>query len=323
MNPLISVIVPVYKVEPYLDRCVRSILNQNYREFELILVDDGSPDRCGEMCDEWAKRDGRIRVFHKKNGGLSSARNHGLDRAKGDYLSFIDSDDWVEEDYLSYLHSLFPEDPLCRLVGCNHRIIRGKHSDAACHLQTDKQTFSRRDAFESALFHGCVDVSAWAKLYRKEVFEALRFPEGRLFEDTWLFGDILNRTDQYVFGGKVCYNYLMRSDSTVNQGFREKNLEYIEAAERLAELAVACDPALKTAGIRRINHARMSVLRYMEHCEEKYKPLRAELRTAVLSEAPLYIPCSRTPKRDRIAVNLLKAGLGGFYTGWRIYGKLR
>ena len=102
-HSLISVIVPIYKVQDYLKECIESIINQTYSDIEVILVDDGSPDRCPQMCDEWAKRDSRIRVVHKKNGGLSSARNAGLDVAKGEYISFVDSDDFVEETMLEEL----------------------------------------------------------------------------------------------------------------------------------------------------------------------------------------------------------------------------
>ena len=105
-STIISVIVPVYKVEQYLDRCISSILQQTFEKFEVILVDDGSPDRCPLMCDEWAKRDERVKVIHKKNGGLSSARNAGIDIAKGRYINFVDSDDWMEKDALSYLYEL-------------------------------------------------------------------------------------------------------------------------------------------------------------------------------------------------------------------------
>ena len=103
---MISVVVPVYKVEIYLDKCIQSVLNQTFRDFELILVDDGSPDRCGEICDQWAEKDHRIRVIHKSNGGLSDARNAGISQAKGEWLSFVDSDDWIAEDMLETLYRL-------------------------------------------------------------------------------------------------------------------------------------------------------------------------------------------------------------------------
>ena len=318
-KPLISVIIPVYNTETYLDKCIRSVLAQDYGNLELILVDDGSTDRSGPMMDDLAEQDSRIVVIHKKNGGQSSARNVGLDRAKGEYISFVDSDDHVTPDYLTYLLSLFPEDDGCRISACNHLIVRGEHSTE--NTGEGDRVLSREEAFEEVLFHGCIDVAPWGKLYRREVFETLRFPEGRIFEDTWLFGSILNATDRISFGRIPCYNYIIRDLSTVRKEFSPKNLQYIEAAERLAEEALACSPALQTGAVRRINHARLSVLRYMEHSGEK--ELKRTLRREVLRDAPQFIRHPRTPKRDRIAVTLLRAGLHPYYLGWKIYTRIR
>ena len=320
-RPLISVIVPVYKVEQYLDRCVESVLSQDFNDFELILVDDGSPDRCGELCDGWARKDGRIRVIHKQNGGLSSARNCGLDHAEGAYVSFIDSDDWVKKDYLSYLLSLFEDG--CSVTACNHTVIRNGKGKNNSDAERGKVVLTRRQAFEEVLFHGCIDVSGWGKLYKKEVFDGIRYPEGRLFEDTYLFGDILKRTERVVFGSVPCYLYEMHGGSIVNKRFTEKNLQYIEAAERLSALALEEDPSLRTGAVRRVSHAKLSVLRYMENCDEKYVQLRGKLREEVLKDAPQYIKDPRTPKRDRIAVGLLRLGTGPFYFGWNLYGIMR
>ena len=326
IRPLISVIVPVYGAEAFLDRCVASVLAQDFKDFELLLVDDGSPDRCGDICEGWANRDPRVRTFHKDNGGQSSARNYGLDHARGKYVAFVDSDDWVTPDYLSYLLGLFSMDDnrkTCMFTACNHTIVRNGRSVKACDIRVPTVALSRRAAFGDVLFHGCIDVSPWAKLYRREVFDALRFPEGRLFEDTWLFGDMLNRTEMVRYGSKACYFYEMHVESTVNRSFREKNLEYIEAAEKLAAEAVACDPDNAIGAIRRINHARLSVLRYMEQCDDRYRELRQDLRSKVLKDAPKYIGDSRTPRRDKLAVMLLKLGLKPFYFGWNLYGKMR
>lgn len=318
-KPLISVIIPVYNTETYLDKCVRSVLMQDYDNFELILVDDGSTDSSSQIMDDLAEQDSRIVVIHKENGGQSSARNVGLDRAKGAYISFVDSDDHVTPDYLSYLLSLFPEDDGCRISACNHLIVRGEHGTE--NTGEGDRVLARKEAFEEVLFHGCIDVAPWGKLYRREIFETIRFPEGRIFEDTWLFGSILNATDRISFGSKPCYNYIIRESSTVRKEYSPKNLQYIEAAERLAQEALACSPALKTGAVRRINHARLSVLRYMEHSEEK--ELKRTLRREVLHDAPQFIRHPRTPKRDRIAVTLLRAGLRSYYLGWKIYSSLR
>ncbi len=322
-NPLISVIVPVYNTDRYLDRCIQSILSQDYPHLELLLIDDGSTDQSAAICDKWAEKDKRIRVFHQNNGGQSSARNLGLDNMTGDYLSFVDSDDWIAPDYLSYLFSLLGFKKGCAVAACNHFIVRnGKmHPNTADTSST--RSFTRRDALEEVLYHGCIDVSPWGKLYKKEIFVSLRFPTGRIFEDTWLSGDLLMKADSVIFGGRCCYFYECRDQSTVNQSFSPRNLQYIEAAEKLASDASKIDDDLRLAGIRRINHARLSVLRYMEKCEGEFVELREELRKSIIADAPLYIHLPRTPRRDRIAVFLLKISLPAFYSGWRLYTKYR
>ena len=314
---LISIIVPIFNSEAYLDNCIYSILQQDYRFFELLLVDDGSTDLSGTLADAWAEKDNRIQVFHKNNGGQSSARNEGLRQAKGEYITFVDSDDYVLSDYLTYLISLFT--PTCQFTTCNHYVIRGnkqkKNSSSVSRLMTKKE------AFEEVLFHGCIDVAPWGKLYKREIFEKIRFPEGRIFEDTWLFGDILKQSENVAFGEKCCYNYVIHNQSTVRKAYSSQNLQYVESAKKLATDALCCDPGLKTGAIRRINHARISVLRYMEHSQEI--ETKKGLRKEILQEAPQYITDPRTPRRDRVAVFLLKMGFVPFYYGWRIYSLFR
>ena len=318
-NPLISIIIPVYNAEDYLDKCIQSVLQQDYENYELILVDDGSTDQSSNIISGWASKDRRIRFLHKENGGQSSARNLGLDQAKGTYISFVDADDYVESDYLSYLLSLFTSN--CRITACNHLVIRGNHK--AANNKSEDRILSKKEAFEEVLFHGCIDIAPWAKLYKREVFQTLRFPEGRIFEDTWLFGDILNQTDSVAFGNRCCYNYVIHDQSTVRKVYSEQNLQYIEAARKLASDAMKCSRDMETGAIRRINHARLSVLRYMGHCEKKDRALRNEIRDEILKEAPSFINHPRTPKRDQIAIKLLKLGLHPFYTGWRLYSLMR
>ena len=320
--PTVSVIIPVYKVEPYLDNCVQSVLDQTYTDFEVILVDDGSPDRCGEMCDGWAERDTRVRVIHQPNGGLSAARNAGIDAATGEYLAFSDSDDLLMPTYLEYLLSLFGECPEAAITACNHIVVRGesrqKNSDF-----TGKRVFTRREAFEDVLYHGMIDVSAWAKMYRRSVFGTLRYPVDRLYEDTYMFGDLLSETSAVVFGGEPQYLYIQRGQSIVNGGFSEKRLEFLDAVERLTEAALACDPALADACERRRVHAYLSVLRYMDGCDARYVPQRDELRRAVLERADAVLKNPRTPKRDKVAIRALRLGCGPFFLAWRLYSKIR
>lgn len=321
-KPLVSVIVPVYGVEAYLEKCVRSILTQDMDDFELILVDDGSPDACGEICDRFAEQDKRVQTIHKENGGLSDARNAGIDAAKGEYLSFIDADDFVEPTYLSYLLSLMRAATGCKVCQANHFVERNGKSGPA--YPTEETTvFSTRNAYEAVLYHDRVDVSAWGKLYHRSVFDSLRFPKGRLYEDTFVFGDVLKAALTYVYGGRPQYHYVQRKSSIVNRGFSEKTLQFMDSVQRLTETALRSFPDLDAACLRRTAHAHLSVLRYMQHCPKEYLGLRDELRRQVLSSAAAVCADAKTPKRDKLAIGLLRLGYAPFYSGWKIYSLLR
>ena len=319
---LISVIVPIYRVEQYLPRCVDSILCQDWKNFELILVDDGSPDRCGQICDDYAAKDSRIRVIHKKNGGLSDARNAGIDVARGDYISFVDSDDYVKPTYLSYLYFLVQSANNCKVSQANYFIVRGGKTTPS-YEERGMVAFTRAEACAAVLYHDRVDVSGCGKLYERSVFDQIRFPVGRLYEDTFIFGDILLQTPVYVYGGEAQYYYVQRKDSIVNKQFSEKNLQYIEAVNKLSEIAVQIDPELRKACDRRCVHARLSVLRYMEHCPAEYEAIRNQLREEALRLAPEVCALERTPKRDKMALRLLKLGYYPFYKSWNLYNRFR
>ncbi len=324
MKPgLISVIVPFYNSGEYIKRCVESILAQDYTNFELLMIDDGSTDASSELCRAFSQADQRVRVFRQENKGQSAARNLGFDHAEGEYVAFVDSDDYIESGYLSYMLALFSARPESLFTMCNHYVVRGKKALPASDTSAGVRVLTKRDAFEEVLFHGCVDVSPWGKLYRRSVFETLRFPEGRVFEDTYLFGDILLKSEYAVFGSSCRYFYVIHEGSTVRREYSEKNLQYVEAAKQLASAALKCDASLRTGAVRRINHARLSVLRYMQSCPRRYRPARSALRRQVLSDAPEYIDCPKTPRRDRVAVKLLKLGFIPFYAGWYLYNKIR
>ena len=323
-DPLISIIIPVYNTELYLDKCIGSVLGQDYENFELLLIDDGSTDRSGEICDQWMQKDSRIRVIHQKNNGQSAARNRGLESMEGSLITFIDSDDYVTEDYLSYLLDLFLENPDCAITACNHYIVRRNKKHPNSKTMQEVTVYTQKEAMEKVLFHDSLDVSPWAKLYKKEVFCDLRYPAGRTFEDTWLFGDVLKRTQTIVYGNRCCYFYEIREQSTVNSQFTSDKLQYIDAAAKLAADAKAYgDENLEIGGVRRVNHAKLSVLRYMEHCEPEYDEIKNRLRQEILTDSEIYFDHPQTPKRDKIAVSLLRQGFTSFYKGWNLYSSIR
>lgn len=211
-EPLISVIVPVYKVEKYLTKCVNSIRAQTYSNIEIILIDDGSPDRCGEICDSLAKQDQRIRVIHKPNGGLSSARNAGIDVAKGEYIGFVDSDDSIEPYmYEKLLDLLYKEKTKLAVCAVNYVYEDGRKLNKPS--LGDNCTFDFYHAIIEMNIHRLFDMGAWSKLYHKSLFDNLRFPVGKLSEDYYIMFEIFDRAQNVSYLDTPCYNYLQRKNS--------------------------------------------------------------------------------------------------------------
>ena len=206
---IITIIVPVYKVEPYLRRCVDSILAQTFTDFELILVDDGSPDNCGAICDEYAAQDSRIHVIHQENGGLSAARNAGIDWAfansDSQWLAFVDSDDWVHPNYLAYLYRAVSEDGT-KVSACGYREVLDSNEI----IETEDYC-SRVLLWEEFLLnHGLKATLAWNKLYSKDLFHELRYPDGKLYED----GKYLIYEDK-VYGKDAFLRWILGYGSSV------------------------------------------------------------------------------------------------------------
>ena len=228
--PEISVIVPIYKVEPYLRRCVDSILAQTFADFEVILVDDGSPDGCPAICDEYAGKDERVRVIHQENGGLSAARNAGLDwvfaNSDSRWISFVDSDDWVHPRFLEYLHRAAVENnvqiSICDYIKITDYEIR--------ELQFSKND-TIVDAMELHATQYSICVVAWNKLYRKELFKKYRYPVGKLHEDAFLSYRLLYDAGKIVYVHSELYYYFQNESGIMKSKYSLARLAEVEAAE--------------------------------------------------------------------------------------------
>ena len=215
-NELVSVIVPVYKVEPYLDRCVASILAQTYPNLEVILVDDGSPDNYPALCDAWAQRDARIRVIHKKNGGLSDARNVGLDAASGAYISFVDSDDYIAENFIETLYDLLHEYHT-DISAVHWKLVYADAPEVPAPLSSRNVTlFQGADAIRELFTEDTYACYAWNKLCKRELFDTIRFPVGRVMEDLGIAHKILFDAGQIVYSDEPLYYYYQRDGSTLH-----------------------------------------------------------------------------------------------------------
>lgn len=221
-KPSLSIIVPIYNVEDYLVACIDSILGQTFTDYELILINDGSPDRCGAMCDEYAEMDSRIIVIHQKNGGVSNARNSGLDVVRGDYITFIDPDD-------EYGTNTTLEDNMNILLGDSMidiiqfpmiKYLNGKKADCITN-HVGKFIEIKKDLFLD-LIDATIRPFIWDKIYRREMFDALRFPKMDIGEDLYCMAHILEKVNRFVISTKGYYKYKHRSNSILNSAFTEK-----------------------------------------------------------------------------------------------------
>ena len=249
-RPIISIIVPIYNVESYLERCIESILNQSFKEFELILVNDGSTDSCKDICNEYKKRDSRIVVVNKKNEGVSSARNLGLDLAKGEYIGFIDPDDFINKDMYKILFDTIQANNsdmvICDYYKVNEDDIN-KFRNLKCNCENIKiKNLNNLESIDNLFLTGEKFIFAWNKLYKRDLFSDLRYEQGRRYEDEYLAHRILYKCKKVSVIEVKMYYYVQRKGSIVNSPFtvrkfdkvyaikdrvdflREKNLTYLE-----------------------------------------------------------------------------------------------
>ena len=245
MKSLISVIVPIYKVEDYLPKCVESIRNQTHSNLEIILVDDGSPDGCGAICDEFAKKDSRIRVIHKENGGLSDARNAGIEVAKGDYLAFVDSDDWLEPDAFEAMLAL-AEKYDAKMVCAGRYNEDGATGTQSKGLCPEKEEFVPGKELVRRIFRwDHLDSAAWDKLYARELFQEIRYPVGRVVEDVPTTYHLVLLAGGAAMLPRPIYHYLCREQSITNAPVSPKSFHGPENAALVYEDIRAAYPELE------------------------------------------------------------------------------
>ena len=240
METAISVIVPVYRVEKYLPACIDSILNQTFTDFELILVDDGSPDRCPEICDETAKRDARVRVIHQANAGLSAARNAGIEIAHGAWLSFVDSDDYIAPQFYEKLYQTAQRtDADCVMCSVQNVDESGKPIDSALMRMADEVKTGREVLRKIGRDDVTPYLTAWNKLYRRKLFNTLRYPAGRQNEDVFVFAELFCQVQRAACVAEPLYFYRKRIDSIMNSAVTLRNLDemwaYVNCFEHLQQ----------------------------------------------------------------------------------------
>ena len=226
-TPELSIIVPIYKVEKYLDECIQSILGQTFTDLELILVDDGSPDACPQMCDAAAEQDSRVRVIHQKNGGLSAARNTGIEAARGNWLGFVDSDDFVAPDFYEKLYNAAVNaDADCAVCSVQLTHEDGSRMDTPPQWKAYGGGYTGEEILKTITWQDNVPyLVAWNKLYRREVFRTLRYPVGRINEDVFVFAELFDTIKKVACVEQPLYFYRQRTGSIMQSKCTLRSLD--------------------------------------------------------------------------------------------------
>lgn len=236
---LISVVVPIYKVEAYLPKCVESIRNQTYHNLEIILVDDGSPDHCGELCDKYASEDARIKVIHKKNGGLSDARNAGIEIATGAYIGFVDSDDYIHPQMYEALYDGIQKNN-ADIAICRYQNVKEEENIFVEEMKNAKWVTLSNDQekFDYSLgeFTTVCFTVAWNKLYKAELFEEIRYPYGKIHEDEFTTYKTIDLANRIAYTEENLYFYVQRQGSIMDNGFDKRSLYRLDAYQERLDL---------------------------------------------------------------------------------------
>lgn len=247
----ISVIVPVYKVEPYLDKCVSSIVNQTYTNLEIILVDDGSPDNCPDMCDAWAEKDSRIRVIHKTNGGLSDARNAGMAVATGELMAFVDSDDWIAPDMYEHLYQRLTEDN-SDIAACGVQMVWENGASSCMLTREGSRVLNQEEAMRAIIEESWLKQPVWYKLYKTELVRDVLFPVGKYHEDVFWSYQAVGRAKKVSISDHIGYYYFQRGGSIMGEGYSLKRLDAVEAKVQRCAYIQERFPALSPLAVKDI-----------------------------------------------------------------------
>ncbi len=320
-KPLISVIVPVYNVEKFLVACIKSLISQDYKNYEIILVDDGSTDQSARMCDDYVKKYQNISVVHQKNHGLAHARNTGIKQAQGDFLTFVDSDDDVESDYLSYLYQMIEKHKVKMSIASFLEISPKHQKNWGAHYNKPK-VLTQEQCLERMLNEKGFNMTAWGKLYHKDLFQKVKFPEGAIHEDVATTYKCVLQCDKVAYGPKPKYNYYLHQSSITNQKFSSQKLVLIDFTDAMCDEIDKKFPSLRyTTQLRRM-HGRFSILRQMVSAPQLTNTQK-ELESQIIRYLKLYnhyiLENPKAKPRDFFAMRTLMMGVPMFKVAWKLY----
>lgn len=311
---LISVVVPVYNVEEYIDRCIRSIINQSYKNLQIILVDDGSEDKSGKICEYYAKCDKRISVIHKQNGGLSDARNIGINIAQGKFITFVDSDDYILENYIERLYSLLYETNADISIIGVETIFRNHVAEKRELKYYPPTVYTKEEAIRETL-NVRLRQSAWGKLYKIELFNNIRFPKGKLYEDLAIVFNILCVANKVVFSNEALYMYMIRKNSIMQTSFNLQQYQEAEIIERAMDFLETQYPTLHYEACARRVYSYFVILRRILYSEnkEEFKFQRYELKHKIKYYSRGLLRRTNIPKSLKIKIILYIFGENAYF----------
>ena len=315
----ISVVIPMYKVEKYLKKCIESVLKQTYTNLEIILVDDGSPDKCGEICEEYKKKDSRIKVIHKENGGLSDARNKGIDVATGKYVTFIDSDDFIEENYIEFLYNLIQKYNADISIGSHKVIYNNRIIDKSTYKEFSENS---EKILEKILYDDGVDLSAWGKLYKIKLFDEIRFPKGRLYEDSATTYKLIHLANVIAVSSRPIYNYVMRNNSISQGDFNLKKMELITSTNEMTDFIKKEYPDLEMACNRRMMWAYLSTLSQLAKSKKRNKEVEKQLLYYIKKNRNKVLKDKKISNRDKFGIYVSMFGFKFYRFIWNNYLKI-
>lgn len=324
-TPLISIIVPVYNVSEYISACLESLKKQTYPKCEFILVDDGSTDGSGVVCDEFAKTDARAKVFHQENLGLSGARNRGIREASGEYITFVDADDLIKPDYVSYLFSLARKyQSKMSICGLEEKTLKNK--SILYSSEYPEKIMSTEETLGRMLREEGFTVVAYAKLYHKSLWQGIEFPVGMVHEDLGTTYKIVERCPRVAFGPEAKYIYIKRASSISNSEFSEEKFDIITLTDEMCKDIEGKFPYLiSTVNLRRM-HARFSVLRQLvqvEKLDADTAKKEQEIIDYLIKNKKQIFKNPHATKRDKLAMQTLLAHKNIFKFAWNTYSKIR
>lgn len=312
--PKISVIVPAYNVEKYIEKSIGCLLRQTFEDFEIILVNDGSTDSTGLLCDKLAKQDKRIKVYHKENGGVSDARNYALDRMTGEYMTFVDSDDLVTDDYLEYLFGLITEYDNAEIAMTRGKLISEKDIPQEI-PETYRCVLNTEEAVRRMMIRQEYGHANWAKMYKSSLWKSVRFPIDVIYDDYYMTYRVFAKSSKVACGNACKYFYVQRNSSLIHAPCTPKTLSSLDVADNVTDFLIKTWPKNKAEAIDLQIASYLKKMRAILNTGfNSYPEYQERIIKKVRENAWFLLKSSRVPYRDKVKILSLLLGKRIFLT---------